>query len=63
MEYLNALLLNAFEMTFVFISLLMLLQQRKAIGLAPFYLAFGFLLFLADILQKYYLSSVPPYVD
>ena len=47
MEYLNALLLNAFEMTFVFISLLMLLQQRKAIGLAPFYLAFGFLLFLA----------------
>ena len=50
MEYLNALLLNAFEMTFVFISLLMLLQQRKAIGLAPFYLAFGFLLFLADIL-------------
>jgi PAS domain S-box-containing protein len=50
MEYLNALLLNVFEMTFVFISLLMLLQQRKAIGLAPFYLVFGFLLFLADIL-------------
>ena len=50
MEYLNALLLNAFEMTFVFISLMMLLQQRKAIGLAPFHLAFGFLLFLADVL-------------
>ena len=50
MEFINALLLNAFEMTFIFISLVLLLQQRKAIGLAPFYLAFGFLLFLAHIL-------------
>ncbi len=58
MEYLNALLLNAFEMTFVFISLLMLLQQRKAIGLAPFYLVTGFLLFLADILVSAELQGI-----
>ena len=50
MEFINALLLNVFEMTFIFISLVLLLQQRKAIGLAPFYLIFGFLLFFSHIL-------------
>ena len=50
MEFVNALLLNVFEMTFIFISLVLLLQQRKAIGLAPFYLIFGFLLFFSHIL-------------
>ena len=50
MEFINALLLNVFEMTFIFISLVLLLQQRKAIGLAPFYLVFGFLIFLSHIL-------------
>ena len=50
MEFVNALLLNVFEMTFIFISLVLLLQQRKAVGLAPFYLIFGFLLFFSHIL-------------
>ncbi|MBQ7395473.1 MAG: PAS domain S-box protein [Lentisphaeria bacterium] len=50
MEYVNALVLNTSEMIFIFISLMLLLQQRKAIGFAPFYMAFGFLLFLSHIL-------------
>ena len=50
MEFINALLLNTFEMTFIFISLMLLLQQRKAIGFAPFCFIFGFLLFLTHIL-------------
>ncbi|MBO5900643.1 MAG: hypothetical protein J6Q80_07890, partial [Lentisphaeria bacterium] len=50
MEFINALLLNTFEMTFIFISLVLLLQQRKAIGFAPFYLVFGFLLFFSHVL-------------
>ena len=51
MEFLNALLLNTFEMTFVFISLVMLLHQRKAIGLAPFCMVFGFLFFFSHLLM------------
>lgn len=44
---LHSLLLAFLEMTFIFIALLLFFHQRRAIGRAPFYLAFGFLQFFA----------------
>ena len=43
----HSLLLTLLEMVFIFIILLVLFQQRRAIGRAAFYLAFGFLQFFA----------------
>ena len=44
---LHSLMLALLEMTFIFIALLLFFHQRRAIGRAPFYLAFGFLQFFA----------------
>ena len=43
----HSLLLTFLEMIFIFIILLVFFQQRRAIGRAAFYLAFGFLQFFA----------------
>ena len=43
----HSLLLAFLEMVFIFIILLVFFQQRRAIGRAAFYLAFGFLQFFA----------------
>ena len=43
----NSLMLAFLEMTFIFIALLLFFHQRRAIGQAAFYLAFGFLQFFA----------------
>ena len=47
MGNINSLMLAFLEMTFIFIALLLFFHQRRAIGRAPFYLAFGFLQFFA----------------
>ena len=46
----HALLLSLLEMTFIFIALLVFFQQRRSIGRAAFYLAFGFLQFFTYLL-------------
>ena len=43
----NSLMLAFLEMTFIFIALLLFFHQRRTIGQAAFYLAFGFLQFFA----------------
>ena len=43
----NSLMLAFLEMTFIFIALLLFFHQRRVIGQAAFYLAFGFLQFFA----------------
>ncbi|MBQ6352310.1 MAG: PAS domain-containing protein, partial [Lentisphaeria bacterium] len=45
MENFHSLLLAFLEMLFIFIALLVFFQQRRSIGRAAFYLAFGFLQF------------------
>lgn len=47
MGIMNSLMLAFLEMTFIFIALLLFFHQRRAIGQAAFYLAFGFLQFFA----------------
>ncbi len=47
-EHLYALLLVFLEMTFIFIALALLFQQRRRIGETPFLLALGLLLPLAN---------------
>ena len=49
MAYLQSILLIFFEMTFLFVALALLLQQRRTIGTAPFYVAFGFLMLFGII--------------
>ena len=50
MGNLHSLLLSFLEMTFIFIALLVFFQQRRSIGRAAFYLAFGFLQFFTYLL-------------
>ena len=50
MGNLHSLLLSFLEMTFIFIALLVFYQQRRSIGRAAFYLAFGFLQFFTYLL-------------
>lgn len=57
-EMLHAWLLNFLEMTFVFIALLVCFQQRRAIGRGPFYMAIGFLLILAYLLNAAEINGV-----
>ena len=50
MEIFNTLLLIFLEMTFVFVTLLLLFSQRKSIGKIPFYITLGMLLVLGEFL-------------
>ena len=50
MENFHSLLLAFLEMIFIFIALLVFFQQRRSIGRAAFYLAFGFLQFFTYVL-------------
>ena len=50
-DLLYASLLNLLEMTFIFITLLLTLHQRKAIGIAPFYMVMGLVLVFSHLLN------------
>ena len=50
-EFFHALMLNFLELTFIFIALLVCLQQRRSIGTAPFFMSLGFLLILSHLLN------------
>lgn len=47
MEYFHALSLAFLEMTFLFVGLSLLYNQRSAIGQTPFHMALGVLLLFA----------------
>ena len=50
MEIVNTLLLIFLELTFIFVVMLLLFNQRKSIGDTPFYVTMGMLLVFGELL-------------